>query len=223
MLRTREQVRVLGPGDRDSFVALAEQDPVVNVFADYRARLTNLDERWLGGQVWGRFDGDELVSGLLMIHDLYPVPIEERIMEALDTVRPYMESHGGNVELLGIDSAPDRFDLDRSEELRTTIAEAFAARTQKEWTEVFEGTDACVAPVLPLTEAMEHPHMSAREVFVEREGVRQPAPAPRFSRTTATLGRAPAEKPGIDTRAALEAWGIGGVDDLIERGVAVQA
>jgi alpha-methylacyl-CoA racemase len=127
------------------------------------------------------------------------------------------------VELLGIDSAPDRFDLDRSEELRTAIAKAFAARTQKEWTEVFEGTDACVAPILPLTKAMEHPHMSAREVFVEREGVRQPAPAPRFSRTSPTLGRAPAEKPGIDTRAALEAWGIDGVDDLIERGVAVQA
>ena len=47
-------MRVLGPGDRDGFVALAERDPVVNVFADYRARLTNLDERWLGGQVWGR-------------------------------------------------------------------------------------------------------------------------------------------------------------------------
>ena len=63
MLRTREQVRVLGPGDRDAFIALAEQDPVVNVFADYRARLTTLDERWLGGLVWGRFEGDELVAG----------------------------------------------------------------------------------------------------------------------------------------------------------------
>ena len=58
-------------------------------------------------------------------------------------------------------------------------------RTQAEWSEVFEGTDACVAPIIPLTEAMEHPHMAAREVFVEHEGVRQPAPAPRFSRTTA--------------------------------------
>jgi Fe-S cluster biogenesis protein NfuA/nitrite reductase/ring-hydroxylating ferredoxin subunit len=46
---------------------------------------------------------DSLVAGLLMIHDLYPVPIEERVMQALDTVRPYMESHGGNVELLGIE------------------------------------------------------------------------------------------------------------------------
>ena len=73
MLRTREQVRVLGPADRDSFVALAEQDPVVNVFADYRARLTNLDERWLGGQVWGRFEGDELVAGCHLGANLVPV------------------------------------------------------------------------------------------------------------------------------------------------------
>ena len=73
MLRTREQVRVLGPGDRDSFIALAEQDPVVNVFADYRARLTNLDERWLGGQVWGRFVGDDLVAGCHLGANLVPV------------------------------------------------------------------------------------------------------------------------------------------------------
>lgn len=73
MLRTREQVRVLGPGDRDLFVALAEQDPVVNVFADYRARLTNLDERWLGGQVWGRFEGDQLVAGCHLGANLVPV------------------------------------------------------------------------------------------------------------------------------------------------------
>ena len=47
---------------------------------------------------------DSLVAGLLMIHDLYPVPIEERVVQALDTVRPYMESHGGDVELLGIEN-----------------------------------------------------------------------------------------------------------------------
>lgn len=73
MLRTREQVRVLGPADRDAFIALAEQDPVVNVFADYRARLTNLDERWLGGQVWGRFAGDRLVAGCHLGANLVPV------------------------------------------------------------------------------------------------------------------------------------------------------
>jgi predicted GNAT family acetyltransferase len=73
VLKTREQVRVLGPADRDRFIALAEQDPVVNVFADYRARLTNLDERWLGGQVWGRFEGEDLVAGCHLGANLVPV------------------------------------------------------------------------------------------------------------------------------------------------------
>jgi alpha-methylacyl-CoA racemase len=127
------------------------------------------------------------------------------------------------VKLLGIENAPDRYDLDQSDELRRRITEAFGTRTQAEWSEIFEGTDACVAPILPISEAMEHPHMVAREVFVEKAGVRQPAPAPRFSRTTASLSSPPAEKAGIDTREALTAWGIVDVDGLIERGVAVQA
>ena len=57
---------------------------------------------------------DSLVAGLLMIHDLYPVPIEERVMQALDTVRPYMESHGGNVELLGIEDGVAKLRLEGS-------------------------------------------------------------------------------------------------------------
>jgi Fe-S cluster biogenesis protein NfuA/nitrite reductase/ring-hydroxylating ferredoxin subunit len=57
---------------------------------------------------------DNLVAGLLMIHDLYPVPIEERVMEALDTVRPYMESHGGNVEFLGIEDGVAKLRLEGS-------------------------------------------------------------------------------------------------------------
>jgi Fe-S cluster biogenesis protein NfuA/nitrite reductase/ring-hydroxylating ferredoxin subunit len=57
---------------------------------------------------------DSLVAGLLMIHDLYPVPIEERVIQALDTVRPYMESHGGNVELLGIEDGIAKLRLEGS-------------------------------------------------------------------------------------------------------------
>ena len=57
---------------------------------------------------------DSLVAGLLMIHDLYPVPIEERVAQALDTVRPYMESHGGNVELLGIEDGIAKLRLEGS-------------------------------------------------------------------------------------------------------------
>ena len=102
------------------------------------------------------------------------------------------------------------------------IADTFLTRTQAEWAKVFDGTDACVAPVLPTTEAAGHPHLAAREVLVRRDDVLQPAPAPRFSRTEATLSTPPSLAGG-DTRAALEAWGVTDVDALVESGAAVQA
>jgi alpha-methylacyl-CoA racemase len=127
------------------------------------------------------------------------------------------------VDLLGIrDSAPDRYDAERTEELRTVIATRFREKTQAEWSAVFEGTDACVAPILPMSEAIHHPHIKERGVFVEHDGLVQPAPAPRFSRTDATLDRPPAPQPGAHTREALAAWGIDDVDDLIASGAAVQ-
>ncbi|WP_166134930.1 CaiB/BaiF CoA transferase family protein [Nocardioides ochotonae] len=128
------------------------------------------------------------------------------------------------VTLLGIkDRAPGQFELERSDELRRLITEAFAARTQAEWVEVFEGSDACVAGIIPISEAVDHPHMAAREVFVEKDGFVQPQPAPRFSRTRASIGTPPPASAGEQTREALTAWGIADVDGLLERGVAVQA
>jgi alpha-methylacyl-CoA racemase len=72
------------------------------------------------------------------------------------------------------------------------MAEIFAAKSRDEWCSLFEGTDACVAPVLSWSEATEHPHNVARRTYVEYDGVVQPAPAPRFSRTPAVIGRPPA-------------------------------
>jgi alpha-methylacyl-CoA racemase len=127
------------------------------------------------------------------------------------------------VDLLGIrETAPDRYDPTTYPELRKVIAAAFAARSQAEWVEVFEGTDACVAGIIPFTEAFTHPHLAARSTYVEHEGVTQPAPAPRFSRTQASLTTPPAAQAGANTREALSAWGVADVDDLIGRGVAVQ-
>ena len=126
------------------------------------------------------------------------------------------------LDLLGLPDAPDRNDPTQWPALRDAFVARFKERTQAEWTEVFEGTDACVAPVLPLTEAAEHPHLRAREVYVDRDGVLQPAPAPRFSRTAATLTTGPTV-PGGQTREALEAWGVGDVDALLESGAAQQA
>lgn len=128
------------------------------------------------------------------------------------------------VDLLGIrEAAPDRFDFDRTEELRALIAGRFREKTQAEWSAIFDGTDACVAPILPMSEAVHHPHIKDRGTFVEKDGLVQPSPAPRFSRTEATLGLPPAPAPGAHTREALTAWGIADVDALIASGAATQA
>jgi alpha-methylacyl-CoA racemase len=186
---------------------------------DGTAHLNSMSAGMLSAGSLREERGANLLDGGMPFYDLYETsdgrhmsvgPLEPQFYEVF-------------VELLGLHDAPDRYDFDRSEELRAVIATTFATRTQAEWTEVFEGTDACVAPIIPLTEAMDHPHMAAREVFVEREGVRQPAPAPRFSRTPASLGLPPRPKAGADTREALAAWGVEDVETLIEKGVAVQA
>jgi alpha-methylacyl-CoA racemase len=128
------------------------------------------------------------------------------------------------VDLLGIrEAAPDRYDFERVDELRTVIADRFRERTQAEWSAVFDGTDACVAPILPMSEAVDHPHIKDRGTFVEKDGLVQPAPAPRFSRTEASLGLPPAPQAGAHTREALTVWGITDVDALIDAGAAVQS
>jgi alpha-methylacyl-CoA racemase len=126
------------------------------------------------------------------------------------------------VEKLDLVDAPDRENPARWPVLRELLTRRFLERTQAEWTEVFDGTDACVAPVLPLTEAADHPHLRSRGTYVDRDGVLQPAPAPRFSRTGATLTTGPSV-PGGDTREALTAWGVDDVEALIASGAAVQA
>jgi len=127
------------------------------------------------------------------------------------------------LSLIGLtDVAPDRWDPASNEALRTLFTDTFKQRTQAEWVALFEGTDACVAGILPISEAFEHPHLVARGTFVEKDGHVQPAPAPRFSRTGATIGRA-AESAGDSTREALLAWGISDVDGLLDGGAAVQA
>ncbi|MFB8051354.1 CaiB/BaiF CoA transferase family protein [Streptomyces rubiginosohelvolus] len=113
--------------------------------------------------------------------------------------------------LLGIaDAFPDRWDLARWDELRATVTERFLTRTRAEWTEVFAGTDACVAPVLSLGEAPHHPHLAARSTFVEHGGRTQPAPAPRFSATPVSVRTGPA-LPGADTEAVAADWDVPGL------------
>ena len=102
--------------------------------------------------------------------------------------------------------------------LKQRLTEVFATKTQTEWCKIMEGTDVCFAPVLTMSEAAKHPHNVARKTFIEIAGTTQPAPAPRFSRTVASLPTAPVGA-GANTREVLQSWGIQNVDELITRGV----
>ena len=91
-------------------------------------------------------------------------------------------------------------------EAKMRIAQRFRQRTRQAWCERLEGTDVCFAPVLSFGEAPEHPHLKARGTFVSVDGIAQPAPAPRFSRTVPDMPTPPQEAPDTDIASLLAAW-----------------
>jgi alpha-methylacyl-CoA racemase len=109
-------------------------------------------------------------------------------------------------------------------ELRRLLAERFATRTRDQWCAVFDGSDACFAPVLSFSESRRHPHVAARAGSIELGGVVQPAPAPRFDRTPGRAGRPPPER-GAGGAEALRNWGFddAGIEALRGLGVGFKA
>jgi len=85
--------------------------------------------------------------------------------------------------------------------LKEKLTNVFKSKTREDWCKIMEGTDICFAPILTMAEAPKHPHMAARKVFVERHGVTQPAPAPRFSRTPSAIREPVAAEIGEMTKA----------------------
>jgi alpha-methylacyl-CoA racemase len=113
------------------------------------------------------------------------------------------------VERLGLSGEELPAQMDRSgwPKLRERFSEVFKSKTRDEWSAILEETDACFAPVLTMSEATDHPHIRARGTVVELDGVQQPAPAPRFSRTPGSIDRR-APQPGQHTDEALADWGF---------------
>lgn len=188
---------------------------IVDGAAHLNAMLAGL----IAGGAWREERGHNLLDSGAPFYDVYET-VDGRHM-AVGAIEP--QFYAELLEGLGlVETAPDRSDPGNWAALREAIAARFRQRTQQEWTGVFEGTDACVSPVLPLTEASRHPHLAARHTYVDRGGVVQPAPAPRFSRTPAALG-SPPSLPGQHSREALQAWGVEDVDQLVADGVVTQA
>jgi alpha-methylacyl-CoA racemase len=187
---------------------------------DGTAHLNSMATGFLAGGLYREERAANLLDGGAPFYDVYETADGRHL--AVGALEP--KFYDELVRLLDIaDTAPDRNDPANHDALRRVIADAVASRTQAEWVAVFDGSDACVAPVVPLSEAFTHPHLAARGTFVDRDGVTQPAPAPRFSRTAATLTSPPPDRAGQDTRDALTAWGIADVDGLLGSGAAVQA
>jgi len=115
---------------------------------------------------------------------------------------------------LRLSDLPPQHERARWPEMRRRLVETFKRKTRDEWCRVFEGSDACFAPVLSWSEARTHEHSRARAAYAELAKVAQPAPAPRFSRTRPELRRAPPER-GEGGREALADWGF--ADDELAR------
>jgi alpha-methylacyl-CoA racemase len=114
------------------------------------------------------------------------------------------------LEHIGLDpqALPPRSERERWPEGREILAKHLRQRTAAEWCALLEGVDACVGPVLQLSEAPEHPHLKARNTFLELDGIVQPAPQPQFSRTPPSAPTPPAMDRGRNPEDALQDWQI---------------
>lgn len=172
-------------------------------------------------------DGSALLGAMMHGMRAFGMWRDERAANMLDGGAPFYDTYAcadgkfisiGSIEpqfyaqLLALAGADDplfqkQWSQSRWPELKQKFAALFATRTREAWCALLEGTDVCFAPVLDMAEAPGHPHNRARGTFIEVEGVTQPGPAPRFSRTAPQVASAPAA-PGQHSADILADWGF---------------
>ncbi|GGS77398.1 MULTISPECIES: CaiB/BaiF CoA transferase family protein [Streptomyces] len=172
---------------------------------DGTAHLTAVIQGMLAAGTWRDERGRNLLDGGCPYYAVYETGDGGWMAVGALEPRFYAEF----VTLLGLDAGdlPDRHDPRHWPELRARFAERFKTAGRDEWTAVFEGTDACVAPVLSLREAARHPHLAHRGTFTDTHGIVQPAVAPRLSATPGTLRRPPAV-PGAHQAEVARDWHV---------------
>ena len=199
--------------------ATSGQGQVVDAaIVDGVASLLAMPLMFMAQGIWRDERGVNLLDGGVPWYDVYETADGKWV--AVGALEP--QFYAALLAGLGLTSAPDRGDPRNWPELRGLISARFKDRTRDEWTAAFAGSDACVEPVLSVTEAAGDPHLTARETYVSRDGMVQPSPAPRFSRTPGRLPE-PAPVPGQHTTEALTAWGLADAEDLVACGAARQA
>jgi alpha-methylacyl-CoA racemase len=170
---------------------------------DGAAHLDAMVHCFVQAGVWDLRRGSNLLDGGAPFYSVYETA-DGRYL-AVGALEP--QFYAALVAGLGLDEPLDRQnDRSRWPGLRDRIAARIRSRTRDDWVAVFEGTDACVAPVLDMTEAPTDPHLAARGVFVEAHGTLQPAPAPRFSHTPADLDGPPPALGSSTVADVLASW-----------------
>lgn len=180
---------------------------------DGAALLSTFLHGQLAAGQWRDERGVNLVDGGAPYYDTYETSDGKYI--AVGAIEPQFFAE--LLDRLGLDIDPSTQNHpEAADTIRAALRERFRARSRDEWAADLQATDACIAPVLSLTEAPHHPHNIERRSFVTVDGVVQPAPAPRFSRTSLDVPSAP-PAPGGDGSAALLGWHVD--DDLVARAV----
>ncbi|MFN2540513.1 MAG: CaiB/BaiF CoA transferase family protein [Mycobacteriales bacterium] len=167
------------------------------------AQLSHMMWTMRGQGAWGDDRQANLLDGGAPFYDTYECADGRYV--AVGPIEP--QFYAQMLDGLGLTDAglPDQNDTAQWPALRKSLTEAFRSRTRDEWSAVFAGTDACVTPVVEPREVRDEPHLSARGTFLDLDGVFQPAPAPRFSRTPASRP-APPPATGADTDAVTADW-----------------
>ncbi|MGZ4730171.1 MAG: CaiB/BaiF CoA transferase family protein, partial [Acidimicrobiales bacterium] len=154
--------------------------------------------------IWGPDRGTNMLDTGAHFYDVYET--SDGRFVSIGSIEP--QFYAELLALTGLaddESMPKQMDRAAWPDLKLQFEALFKTKTRDEWCEIMEHTDVCFAPVLSLAEAPQHPHNVERGTFVERNGVVQPAPAPRFSRTEAEIQRPPSF-PGQHTDEALADW-----------------
>jgi alpha-methylacyl-CoA racemase len=155
--------------------------------------------------VWDERLGENVLDTGAPFYDTYETADGKFI--ALGSLEPQFYAELLARTGLDAEGLPPQMDREGWTVLRDRFTELFMSKTRDEWCEILEGTDACFAPVLTMSEAVDHPQIRARNTIVDDYGVEQPAPAPRFSRTPGAI-QGPPPWPGQHTDEALADWGF---------------
>jgi alpha-methylacyl-CoA racemase len=171
---------------------------------DGSASLLTLTHAMINSGFWQEDRGTNLLDTGAPFYDVYETKDQRYVAVGAIEAKFYEELVHG----LGLDGVelPSQFDRDHWPAMKERFATIFRGKTRDEWTGIFADVDACVTPVLSPREATQHQYNTSREVFSD-QGVVQPRPAPRFSKSPGSIGRAPG-KPGSGTREGLAKWGI---------------